>query len=470
MSGAKPTEEQIAQILALAKDCDATQLQLTAAQGYLLSRIDGQTPWRLLREIGGIPPSDVDVCLEQWLLDGLVEVVGQRSKAIATETAGQTERPAPEAPAAAAETDAARREFSFDESVLDESLELDLEVQRRILQFEASLTLPYHELLGVERGAPPKAVKRAYFKLSKEFHPDRYFRREIGGYTARLERIFKKVLEAHEMLSDPELCQVENQAAAEAVEDAPKPPTDAAEVPPSAGTASSATASAKPAAGTAKAKPAPAAKPAAQPRALSKLERLRQRMPFKIDPKAILERRAKADEIFRSAVLSQRAGRLQEAESNIRIAISFDPNRAEFKEALGSLKIEAAGDRAAKLLASPSDRMSDGELRDALRLLEDVLIYRPHDPQLNERATQVCVRLGKFDDALEYAETLIEGSPDVAANHALLGTILKNKGETEEAKKAFETALKYDSENVEAKRTLAALRIGHHDAVQGGRA
>lgn len=473
MSGAKPKEEQIAQILALAKDCDATQLQLTTAQGYLLSRIDGQTPWRLLREIGGIPPGDVDVCLEQWLLDGLVEVVGQRSKAIATETATNPEPPTPEAQAepeaAPVETDAASREFSFDESVLDESLELDLEVQRRILQFEASLTLPYHELLGVERGANPKVVKRAYFKLSKEFHPDRYFRREIGGYTARLERIFKKVLEAHEMLSDPELCQVENQAAAEAQGADPKPPTDAAEVPPSTPPKSPTSASSKTAPGSAKAKPAAAAKPTAPPRELSKLERLRQRMPFKIDPKAILERRAKADEIFRSAVLSQRAGRLQEAESNIRIAISFDPNRAEFKEALGSLKIEAAGDRAAKLLATPSDRMSDGELRDALRLLEDVLIYRPHDPQLNERAAQVCVRLNKFDDALEYAETLIEGSPEDAVNHALLGKILKNKGDTEKAKKAFESALKYDSENVEAKRTLAALRIGHHDAVQGGR-
>ena len=66
-------------------------------------------------------------------------------------------------------------------------------------------------LLGVEPGADRRTIKRAYFKLSKEFHPDRYFRKEIGDYAERLERIFKKVLEAHEMLSDPDLCQVENQ-------------------------------------------------------------------------------------------------------------------------------------------------------------------------------------------------------------------------------------------------------------------
>ena len=75
-------------------------------------------------------------------------------------------------------------------------------------------------------------MKKAYFKLSKEFHPDRYFRKEIGPYGERLDRIFKKVLEAHEILSDPELCQVENQPASAPVEEAPA--VDAATVPESA--------------------------------------------------------------------------------------------------------------------------------------------------------------------------------------------------------------------------------------------
>ena len=110
----------------------------------------------------------------------------------------------------------------IDEEVFDDSLELDLSVQRRILEFEACLVLPYCEILGVASNAQPKIVKRAYFKLSREFHPDRYFRREIGEYGARLERIFKKVLEAYEILSDPELCRVENQPEPEAVEPAQK--------------------------------------------------------------------------------------------------------------------------------------------------------------------------------------------------------------------------------------------------------
>ncbi len=59
---------------------DPKRLRLTAAEGYLLSRIDGRTSWRLLREIGGIPAQDVDACLERWLADGLLEIVGGTAK------------------------------------------------------------------------------------------------------------------------------------------------------------------------------------------------------------------------------------------------------------------------------------------------------------------------------------------------------------------------------------------------------
>ena len=157
------------------------------------------------------------------------------------------------------------------------------------------------------------------------------------------------------------------------------------------------------------------------------------------------------------------------SEASIRIAISFDPARAEFKEALGSLRIAAAGERARKLLDKPSDRMSDGELLEALRLLEDVLPYRPHDPELNERAARVCLRLAKLDDAFEYAETLLMRQPEYAPAHSLIGRIHKERGELDLAMKAFETAIKFDQEDVDARRNIAALRIGAHDAAHGGK-
>ena len=58
-------------ILRLATDCDYTAHRLSPGEGYLLSRVDGYTPWRLLREIGGLPAEEVDLCLENWLAQGI---------------------------------------------------------------------------------------------------------------------------------------------------------------------------------------------------------------------------------------------------------------------------------------------------------------------------------------------------------------------------------------------------------------
>jgi tetratricopeptide (TPR) repeat protein len=476
MKTSEQEKDRVAQVVAIASGRDPKRLRLSAAEGYLLSRIDGRTSWRFLREIGGIPAQDVDVCLERWLADGLLEIVGGAAKNAAAKpsatgsTTGPSAGPAParvepmQGEKKRVEMDAASAPRAttvpcvIDTQLLDPSLDIDCNVQRRILEFEHSLSRPYHELLGVPVGADAKAVKRAYFKLSKEFHPDRYFRKQIGPYTRRLERIFKKVLEAHEILSDPELCQVENQSevvvaeavdavvttVAPTVEPAPavlaKEPEKVLEIPVQV-----------------------VSKP------LSKLDRLRQRMPFKIDHAAMAARRARAVEIFRAAEASLEAGRLHEAEANIRIAITFDPARPEFKEALGALRIRAAGDRASKLLAMPSDRMSNGELREALQLIEDVLPYRPHDPELNVRAAQVCLQLGKHDDAVEYAETLLEGAPEVASHHSLLGRIERARGDIKAAKQAFAEAIELDPDDLEARRALASMRIAAHDAAQGGR-
>ncbi len=170
--------------LRLAAGYDSTSLSLSPEEGFVLSRIDGSTPWSLLREISGLPPERVDRCLERWLGEGLLEMDGAR-------------------PAAASVACAAPEVSSPSEGDLDPGLELDLDVQRRVLEFESRLDESYYEILGVGPSAEPREIKRAYFRLSREFHPDRYFRREIGPFARRFERIFRKLLEAHEMLSDP---------------------------------------------------------------------------------------------------------------------------------------------------------------------------------------------------------------------------------------------------------------------------
>ncbi|MGH8160712.1 MAG: DnaJ C-terminal domain-containing protein [Gammaproteobacteria bacterium] len=55
----------------------------------------------------------------------------------------------------------------------------------------------YYKTMGVARDAPPEAIKRAYRKLARKYHPD-------VSKEANAEAKFKEVAEAYEVLRDPE--------------------------------------------------------------------------------------------------------------------------------------------------------------------------------------------------------------------------------------------------------------------------
>lgn len=61
----------------------------------------------------------------------------------------------------------------------------------------------HYELLGVAADADRKVIRDAYFALSKRFHPDVYFKREIGNYREKVEGIFRAITRAYDALSNP---------------------------------------------------------------------------------------------------------------------------------------------------------------------------------------------------------------------------------------------------------------------------
>jgi hypothetical protein len=59
-------------------------------------------------------------------------------------------------------------------------------------------------LLGVPHGADARVLKHAYFKLSKEIHPDRFYGRQLGSFADRLTQVFEAVSRAYAKLTTPE--------------------------------------------------------------------------------------------------------------------------------------------------------------------------------------------------------------------------------------------------------------------------
>ena len=379
----------------LAVGCDPTALVLTPAEGYLLSRIDGTTPWRVLREIGGLSGAEVDRHLERWLAQGVIEV--------GPCDAPPRPRPVPRAAAAPG-------------LELDPSLDLDEEIQRQVMDFASRLERPYHELLGVDRDADERTIKKAYFALSKRLHPDRYFRRNVGPFGPVIERCFKKLLEAYELLSDPATRQ-------EVQRDL----------------------------GAAAAGPRVSGAQAAR--------RLRERARrMGGHSRANLDRKRKAKGFFESGMAAFAKERWLEAAGSVRLAIAFDPGNEAYTERFAEVQRRAHEERAKQLVKQGEGALEMRDYRDALALFEEALHFRPVDAELHHRAARLGWQMnGELKRAKELAQAACELEPDNALYRRTLGQVYGAAGLVSNARRELQIALRLDPNDGEAREALKSL-------------
>jgi curved DNA-binding protein CbpA len=84
----------------------------------------------------------------------------------------------------------------------DGEIDLDLDHQREIeTKFARLDTIDHYAILGLERAADRKEIKRAYFALTARFHPDRFFRKRLGPFKPKMEALFGRMTEAHDTLT-----------------------------------------------------------------------------------------------------------------------------------------------------------------------------------------------------------------------------------------------------------------------------
>jgi len=409
---------------------DPTALSLTPAEGYLLSRIDGRTSWRDLREIGGVGAEEVDRCLERWLADGIVEVEGgQRPPRALVQPATSTLPPrSPAAPAVAS----APGPNGSPSLAIDVALDLPVALQEKLIGLTARLDAPYHEILGVPADADRKALKRAYFALSREFHPDRYFRKQLGAFQQPLERVFRKIVEAYELLSDPTArTEIERSLAAAT------PASPSAATPEAAGT-----------------EERPEAAPTApraprRPHVFAFTERVRK------------ERKLRAKRLFESAMSAFAAERWLEAAAGVRLAIAFDPWNAVYKEQFGDVQQKAHAESARKLVREAENALDLRDYPTALRAFEEAIPYRPGDVSLLRRAAHLAVQTGgDLHQAKEWALEAVELEPNDADCHRLLGQVYQAAGLAANARRELDLALQLDPGNDEIRAELREVSGG----------
>jgi len=189
----------------LVEGIDLRSLPIGPAEAFVLSRVDGVASELEIAELAGVDVAAVAATLEELSQLGAIwfDHAAERTRSPRpaprpsgsfhlgpiVEAVGKAE---PHHPAAAL----------YDPRELEEAVDIEEGRKRTILDTFYGLDNSNHyQLLKVEPTADKRAIKNAYYEIVNVFHPDRYFGKNLGSFKAKLERVFARLTEAHDVLT-----------------------------------------------------------------------------------------------------------------------------------------------------------------------------------------------------------------------------------------------------------------------------
>lgn len=474
---------------------DVRQFKLDAMDGFLLTRIDGRLGKKQLAQDTGLPEFQVEKTLEKLEKLGVVEIVDPSAPAAAPPPPAAVPRDRTQLPQFAS----IGFDPKYDPKELEEDVELSADQKKRVLDMFYRLDdLDHYTLLGVNKEADKKTVKRSYFELASLMHPDRYFKKNLGSFKGKMEALFGRITEAHDILVDAAkrldydayLDEVATTKGMEAMfERALEETRKAAEV--AAANAAAqvnhpvVTRDSVPGAGVSSI-PAPIVPSGPTPQEMqARREALAKRLlggnsvrppaaqsappaaeamnPLRYtnsgDAMDALKRRyedridnATANQARKYAKLAEDAlskGDLVAAASSLHIATKFAPDDAAL-----AMRYQEVKNDADKLLCESYIKQATYEQRshhwpEAARTWQKVTKIRVGDVNANAQAAKCLLKCETADlhQAAEHAKIAVAGEPAVVEHHVTLAEIYSREGLTASARRAADTGLKLDPKN-----------------------
>jgi curved DNA-binding protein CbpA len=193
----------------LNRGVDVYSLPLNTKEGFVLSRIDNVASVEDIAMMVGLKLNDLMSILDRLADLGAVQLAWRpmKPKPVAAAPAAVAAEPEAAAMHKGEAHPAVQRALApppiqpYTEGELDEKSDLsELQKRRVLVAFYCLEGKNYYELLGLDNDADKKEIKSAYFELSRLFHPDSMFGKELGTFKAKMEHVFKRLTEAYEVL------------------------------------------------------------------------------------------------------------------------------------------------------------------------------------------------------------------------------------------------------------------------------
>jgi tetratricopeptide (TPR) repeat protein len=190
-------------ILGLAFDPSKPKnLTLTPTEGYILSRVDGTLAAREVLQLVPLESSETERGLFTLLIGGLIEYLPLPGRPAAKPEETATPRAMPAPPPPTPEVPTPPRGQPSLSALSPQQREAQLREIEDAYRTKVG-NRDHFEVLELERSADAAAVKAAYFRLAKRFHPDAYREPGMEDLHHKLKAVFVRLSEAKEVLGNP---------------------------------------------------------------------------------------------------------------------------------------------------------------------------------------------------------------------------------------------------------------------------
>jgi hypothetical protein len=183
---------------------DLSSHRLTPVEGFVLSRVDGSLSYEEICLVSGLGQEPTLAILRRLRRDRLI--LGPNDT-IPPPAPHPAPTPVTGVPIIAPPADRRSLLERLDDNTavapaeLAVAPDLPAELKARIIRLHRRLKkLSPHEMLGLGKDAERAEVRRAYYKASKELHPDRYFGKDLGPFREMLGDIFARLTESFQAL------------------------------------------------------------------------------------------------------------------------------------------------------------------------------------------------------------------------------------------------------------------------------
>lgn len=340
--------------------------------------------------------------------------------------------------------------------------------------YELAIAGTYYELLGISPDVDARAVQAAYYELSRSWHPDRFFRKEMGPYRERLETVFASITRAYKTLTDDAArsrYQRELEEKGVKLKGPPRPTTAAVPVsvppgaprpvipppPPPAPTPVEHVASLArgPRPGAPAPPPVAAPPPAPPPRPAPRLPDSKMVQHIRDQ---VREQKEKARRYFLQGKEDYDAGRFVKATSGFKLALEMDPKNEAWQKLYEDAKVKANAQQAELFVSKGNAALQARQEAAAIAFFRQAIPYDPEDPKVYFRVASWS--LTKENDqrtALQLYRKAVEKDPQNVEFRIALGELYATLKMTANARREYQTILDRDKKNEKAKAALAKL-------------